>query len=72
METDPKGKDLVSKIALDVKALTLLYGTDEALRTLLKRDIIESRDEGMKRFVRLLQTGEGSRMKGAIPVAVAN
>ena len=70
MEGDSQGQDLVSKIALDVKALTLLYGSDASLGDLLRRDFLESRDENMKRFVGLLQAGRESRRSGALMVAL--
>ncbi len=70
MEGGSQGEDLVSKIALDVKGLTLLYGSDASLRDLLRRDFLESRDENMKRFVGLLQTGRESRRSGALMVAL--
>jgi hypothetical protein len=70
MDRDGQGQDLVSKIALDVKALTLLYGSDSRLQNLLKKDFLESKDEDIKRFVGLLQTGRESRRRGALVVAL--
>jgi len=62
---------MVSKLALDVKALTLLYGSDDGLRGVLSADFIESRDEDMRRFVRALQTNREPQTRGAIFVALA-
>jgi hypothetical protein len=70
MAVDSQGEELVSKIVLDVKALTLLSGSDDHLRGLLRRDILDSRDEGVKRFVGLLQTGGESNRGGALFMAI--
>ena len=71
MDGDSQGRDLVSRIALDVKALTLLYGSDASLRTLLRGEFLETRDESMKRFVGLLQEGRSPPRRGALAVALS-
>ncbi|MDA4123556.1 MAG: hypothetical protein OK456_10295, partial [Thaumarchaeota archaeon] len=70
MSEDSQGKELVSRLALDVKALTLLYESDDRLRGLLKEELIDSKDESMRRFMGLLDFGQKSGQRGALLVAL--
>lgn len=58
-------------MALDAKALALLYGSDEKLRELLNRGLLESRDEEVKRVLSLLQSRARPDQGGAVAMAVA-
>jgi hypothetical protein len=51
-----QGGELVSRLKLDVKALTLLYESDVALQDTLDKAFKEAGDADMQRFVRLLQS----------------
>lgn len=70
MDPDSQGSDLVSRIALDVKALALLNPSDSRLRELLKRELLESKDESIKRFVGLLQDNRERDLRGILAVAL--
>lgn len=61
---------MVSKLALDVKALALLYGSDTKLYSLLQKEFIESRDEDIMRFVEALQGNHKSHPDGGLIVAL--
>jgi len=57
MSLDPDQEDeLVSKLKLDAKALTLLQGSDTALKEMLDRAFTDSGDAELQRFARLLGT----------------
>jgi len=64
------GEELVARLKLDVKALTLLYESDADLRPVLERSLLESRDGYVTRFVSLLQSRRPSEDEGNIPVAL--
>ncbi len=71
MSTDEKGGgEVVSRLTLDIKALTLLYETDEELRPIIEKSLLEAQDEHVMRFVSLLQKGRPPEREGSIPVAV--
>jgi len=48
--------DLLDRLLLEIKAISLLYGSEEELRDRLKGKITESNDESIRRFVKALQT----------------
>jgi hypothetical protein len=64
------GDELVARLKLDVKALTLLYESDADLRPVLERSFLESQEGYLTRFVGLLQSGRTSEDGGNLPVAV--
>ena len=57
-----QGGELLSRLKLDVKALTLLYGSDSGLKGALDKAFTDSGDPELARFVDLLQRG---RKRGA-------
>jgi len=64
------GDEVIARLKLDVKALTLLYESDAGLRPVLERSLVESQDAYLMRFVSLLQTKRPSEDGGNIPVAL--
>ena len=64
------GDELVARLKLDVKALTLLYESDADLRPVLERSLLESHEGYLTRFVGLLQSRRPSEDGGNLPVAV--
>jgi len=64
------GKEVVARLKLDVKALTLLYESDADLRPVLERSLLESQDSYVMRFVSLLQSRRPAGDDGNLPVAV--
>ena len=63
--------ELVARLKLDVKALTLLYESDSELQHVLDRSLSESQEDYVIRFVRLLQSRRPpSEDEGSIPVAL--
>jgi hypothetical protein len=65
-----QGGELVSKLKLDVKALTLLYESDLALQGMLDKAFAESGDAEMLRFARLLQARRRPGGLGALLISV--
>ena len=53
---EAKTEDLLDRLLLEVKAIALLYGSDAELREKLATRLTESHDEGVRRFVRALQS----------------
>jgi hypothetical protein len=71
LSTDEKaGDELVARLKLDVRALTLLYESDADLRPVLERALLESQDGYVTRFVGLLQSKRPSEDRGSVPMAV--
>jgi hypothetical protein len=64
------GDEVVARLKLDVKALTLLYESDADLRPVLERSLLESQDGYVTRFVSLLQSRRPSEGEGNLPVAL--
>jgi hypothetical protein len=68
---DKAGDEVVARLKLDVKALTLLYESDADLRPVLERSLLESQDSYVTRFVGLLQSRRQSGEEGNnLPVAL--
>lgn len=71
MSKDEKaGEELVARLKLDVRALTLLYESDADLRPVLERSLLDSQDGYVTRFVGLLQSKRPSSDDGNLPVAL--
>lgn len=71
MTNDEKaGDEAVARLKLDVRALTLLYDSDADLRPVLERSLLESRDEYVIRFVKLLHSRRPTDDGGNLPVAL--
>jgi hypothetical protein len=64
------GDEIVARLKLDVRALTLLCESDADLRPMLERSLLESQDAYVMRFLRLLQTRRPSEEDGNLPVAL--
>lgn len=64
------GDELVARLKLDVKALTLLYESDGDLRPVLERSFLESQEGYVTRFIGLLQSRRPPEDGGNLPVAV--
>jgi hypothetical protein len=65
-----QGDELISKLKLDVKGLTLLYESDAALKEMLDKTFAESGDADMLRFAGLLQTRRRSGGRGPLLISV--
>lgn len=48
--------ELLDRLVLEIKAFSLLYGSDAELRDRMENRITESNDESIRRFVKALQT----------------
>jgi len=71
LNKDEKAADeVVARLKLDVKALTLLYESDADLRPVLERSLLESQDGYVTRFVSLLQSRRPSEDDGNLPMAL--
>ena len=71
MSKDSKAaEEVVARLKLDVKALTLLYESDADLRPVLERSLLESQEGYIARFVSLLQSRRPPRDGGNLPMAL--
>jgi len=65
-----QGDELVSKLKLDVKALSLLYGSDASLKEIIDRAFTNSGDPDMLRFRGLLQPKRRAGVRGLILISL--
>jgi len=71
MSSDEKsGGEIISRLKLDIRALTLLYESDAELRPVIEKSFQESQDDYVIRFMRLLQPRRASEGGGNIPMAL--
>ncbi|HUI00078.1 MAG TPA: hypothetical protein VLX56_00445 [Nitrososphaerales archaeon] len=71
MSTDDRARDeVVARLKLDVKALTLLYESDADLQPVLERSLVESQEDYVRRFIGLVQSKSPPQKGGGVPVAV--
>lgn len=71
MSSDEKaGDEIISRLKLDIRALTLLHESDAELRPVLERSFLESQDEYVTRFMRLIQPRRASEGDGNVPMAL--
>jgi hypothetical protein len=56
--SDERVEELLEKLVLDIKALVLLHGSDVDLKEMLQRELVESHDETLRKFVESLQSGK--------------
>ena len=60
---ESRTEELIDRLILEIKAVSLLYGADAELRERVESKITESNDESVLRFVKALQT-EGAAQTG--------
>jgi hypothetical protein len=71
LSKDEKAADeILARLKLDVRALTLLYESDADLGPVVERFFLESQDGYVIRFLRLLQPRRPSEEYGNLPVAL--
>lgn len=64
------GEEILARLKLDVKALTLLYESDSDLRPVLETSLLESQEGYVARFVGLLQSRKPPEDGGSLPMAL--
>jgi hypothetical protein len=70
--TNEKAADeILSRLKLDIRALTLLQESDAELRPVLERSLLQSQDAYVVRFLSLLQSKRPPEREGNLPVALA-
>ncbi len=52
---DERTEELLDRLTLDIKAFVLLHGSDSDLRAKLQRELADSHDESIRKFVESLQ-----------------
>ncbi len=71
MGTNDKTDDeILARLKLDVRALTLLHESDAELRPILERSLLDSQDAFMVRFLALLRSRRPEGRDGNLPVAL--
>ena len=69
-KNEKAGDEVVARLKLDVKALTLLYESDGDLRHVLERSLLESQEGYVVRFMGMLRPKRPSEESGNLPVAL--
>ena len=69
-ESEKRTDEMLDKIVLDVKALVLLQGSDPELKERLRRKLVDSKDEDMRRFVEALQVRPSPRHAHLLLIAL--
>jgi len=68
-ESEKRTDDLVDRLVLDIKALVLLHGSESDLKDRLDRELVDSHDESVAKFVKALQKGEKPKSRGLVIMA---
>ena len=68
--TDARADDLVDKLTLEIKAVTLLLGSEEELKKKLDGRVIGYHDESLQMFVKALQMKETRRTGRLVAIAL--
>ncbi len=68
--TEAKTDELLDRLILEVKAIALLYGSDAELKERLESRLTDSHDEGVRRFVRALQSETREETGRLLAIAV--
>jgi hypothetical protein len=63
-------EDLLDRLVLDIKAMTLLYGSESDLKDDLQARIAGSQDEGVQEFVKALQVKRPSHGGRLLAIAL--
>ncbi|MDG6989205.1 MAG: hypothetical protein JRN21_07755 [Nitrososphaerota archaeon] len=67
---EERAEDLLDKLILDIKAVTLLLGSEDELKRTLDGRLTSSHDESLQKFVRVLQMREGKRTGRLVAIAL--
>jgi hypothetical protein len=67
---EAKTEDLLDRLMLEIKAIALLYQSEEELRERIEDKITGSHDENVRRFVRALQSHGPEETRGRLALAV--
>lgn len=67
---DSKTEELLDRLVLEIKAIALLYQSEEELRERVKGKIIESSDESIRVFVKALQSHGREETRGRFALAL--
>lgn len=67
---ESKIEDLLDRLVLEIKAMALLYQSEEELRDRVEGKITESNDESIRRFVRALQSHGREETRGRLALAL--
>lgn len=70
VENESPGDGLASKLLLDIKALTLLYKSDAALKEVLEKSFVDYSDEDVKRLTNAIQPRRQESKLGGVFVAI--
>jgi hypothetical protein len=67
---DSKAEDMLDRLILEIKAVSLLYGSESELKAKLEDRITRSHDESLLRFVKALQTESAPRRGRLVAIAL--
>ena len=67
---EEQAEELLDRLVLQAKAVSLLYGSEAELRKKLEGRLVDANDESLRRFVDALQTGGRGRTGSLVVVAL--
>lgn len=67
---EARTEDLLDRLVLEIKAIALLYRSEEELRDRIEEKITGSHDENVRRFVGALQSGGAQETGGRLALAL--
>jgi hypothetical protein len=67
---EKRTEEMLDRLLLEAKGISLLLGTDSELKAALTRRLIESHDESVRRFVKAMQTKKPAETGRLIAIAL--
>ena len=67
---ESRTEDLLDRLILEIKGISLLYGSEAELRDRLEEKFAESHDESVLKFVRALQMERPAETRGMLALAL--
>ncbi|MDA4127160.1 MAG: hypothetical protein OK452_08185 [Thaumarchaeota archaeon] len=68
--TERRTEEMLDRLLLEAKGISLLLGTDAELRAALASRLLESHDESVRRFVKAMQTKKPAKTGRLIAIAI--
>ena len=67
---ETKAEDLLDRLILEIKAVTLLYGSESELKSKLEDRVTGSHDEDVQKFVKAVQVGKQKKTGRLVAIAL--
>ncbi len=67
---DERPDEMLDRLILQIKAVSLLQGSDAELRERLERKLLDSKDESIRKFVRVVREGQKPETGGLLLISL--